>query len=337
MPIVDPRIVAAFSAHAGVLTRRQAVELGLSGSDIDHMVRRGGWVAVRRGVYATRKSWDALDEHRGRPLLLARAASAAMLTPHVMSHDSAALELQMPILAPSPLLVHVTRFGVLGSRTEHGIKHHLAPFIPEQITFVGDRPVLNLARTACDIAREHGVLRGAVAADSALRMGASRTDLAHACDPMRNWPNVTIVRTVVDLADPGSESVGESMARLLVLELGIGRPQTQFGLRDGGRKAWCDLRVGRHIFEFDGRVKYLAESDGGVATKDANQVLWEEKQRQDFICGFKLGMSRIVYADLWGQARDQAKRRLMREYLDTQARFGDSIADLAPYIVRKSG
>ena len=51
--------------------------------------------------------------------------------------------------------------------------------------------------------------------------------------------------------------------------------------------------------EPDGRVKYLRRQQGGVATRDPSKVLWDEKQRQDWVCGFKLGMSRIVWDDLW--------------------------------------
>ena len=62
----------------------------------------------------------------------------------------------------------------------------------------------------------------------------------------------------------------------------------------------------------------------------------EEKRRQDFICGFKLGISRIVWADLWGEARIRARERLRREYLDTTARVGESSADLEPFLIRRN-
>lgn len=79
-----------------------------------------------------------------------------MRMPHLISHDSAAYLLGLPILEAEPRLVHVTRFGVLGSRTEHGVKHHKAPFRMDQILFSQTRPVLDIPRTVADIAREHG-------------------------------------------------------------------------------------------------------------------------------------------------------------------------------------
>ncbi len=135
----------------------------------------------------------------------------------------------------------------------------------------------------------------------------------------------------IDLADPGAESWLESEARVLLLSLRIGRAQTQFGLTDGARTVWCDLRIGRHIFEVDGWLKYTAEL---APRRDPRETLRQEKMRQDFISGFKLGVSRITAADCHGD-REAARRRLLREYADTCARFGTDISDLAPHVVRR--
>jgi hypothetical protein len=66
------------------------------------------------------------------------------------------------------------------------------------------------------------------------------------------------------------------------------------------------------------------------------EVAWAQKERQDFITGFKLGVSRVTYRDL-GPGRAQAVARLRREYDDTVARFGTDIRDLAPYVVARRG
>ena len=151
---------------------------------------------------------------------------------------------------------------------------------------------------------------------------------------MTSWPYVTVVREAVELSDPDTDSVGETLTRELVTELGFGRPQTQFGLSAGGRTAWCDLRLGRHLFEFDGKVKYQRVDEGGFALATVEEIVWREKQRQDWVCGFKLGMSRVVWDDLFGPARERARERLRREYLDTCRRFGESVDDLTPYLAR---
>jgi hypothetical protein len=317
-----------------LLTRGQAAAAGISLVEVDRWVRRGSWTVVRRGVYTSTDHWETLDEWRGRPLLRARAASVAMRKPHVMSHSSAALQLGMQVLLPEPELVHVTRPGVLGSRTEHGVKHHKAPYQPGQVLRSHGWPVLDHARTAVDIAREQGFPAGLVAADSALRLGCTRARLRAAASAMKHWRGAEAARSVAELADEGGTNPLESLARALVIELGFGVPATQVGLTDGRREVWCDLVLGRHVFETDGRVKYLPKELGGLAG-DSHHVLWAEKARQDFVCGFKLGMSRIVYADLFGPRREQTKQRLRREYLDTAQRFGTATADLEPYRVRR--
>jgi hypothetical protein len=60
-----------------------------------------------------------------------------------------------------------------------------------------------------------------------------------------------------------------------------------------------------------------------------------EKRRQDWVGGFHLGMSRIVWDDLWGLRRAATKVRLRREFEATVARFGADVGDLAPYRVHR--
>jgi hypothetical protein len=250
-----------------------------------------------------------------------------------MSHDAAALELGLPILQASPELVHVTRPHVTGSRTEFGVKHHGAVFHPDQVVQIGGIDVLGPARTAVDIAREHGIVAGTVACDSAMRLGVRRPELVLAYEPMRYWPGVTCARAAVELADPRAESVGETLLRLLVVELGIGDVETQFEIRDGNRTARCDLRVGRHVFEFDGRIKYRRRADGGLAAASPEQVVWEEKRRQDWVCGYGLGMSRVIWPELWEPLRSRTKERLLREFRATCSRFGTELSGLTDLIV----
>jgi len=329
-----PRVVALVFRQRGLITYQQALELSLSSDRVARLRRTGAWVRVRQGVYADAEVWAGLDDSVGRPLLRVRAAHLVLEVPHVFSHDSAALVHGMSLLRPVGELVHITRLDVRGDRTKAGIKPHGAAYSPDQVQVVDGLPCLDPARTAVDVTREHGLSVGVGACDHVLRAGGSRADLRAACAVMRCWPHVGIVREAVELADGGADNAAESASRVLVTELGVGRPETQFGLTDGGRTVWCDLRVGRHIFEFDGRVKYTPRGEGGVADGDPRAAVWKQKQRQDFICGFKLGVSRITYVDLFAERR-LARARLSREYADTEARFGSAVDDLAPYIVRR--
>jgi hypothetical protein len=331
-----PDIAHTLAHQAGLITRRQALDTGMSDALVDGLVRTGRWVPVRRGVYMQADAWESLDAYDGRPRARARAAHLTMRAAHVLSHESAARELGLAILTPDEEIIHVTRRGVRGGRLEHGVKHHLAPYQRDQVLEVEGVPVLDAARTAADIAREHGYVHGTIACDAARQLGVRLGALWSAVEPMTCWPEVTVVRACIQDSDAGAESVGETLGRILLHELGLGPIQTQFELRDETGWARCDMRVGRQLFEFDGHKKYLRRDRGGLAVVDAEEVVWREKQREDWLRGYRLGMSRLVWADYWGERRARAKERILREYAATCAAYGTDVSDLAHVIVRRS-
>jgi len=294
----------------------------------------GSWVRVRRGVYAERSVWDALDRYAGPPLARAWAAHLTTGVEHVMSHDSAAHAWGLPIVLARSDLVHITRPGVWGSRTEHGVKHHLA-MSPPATELAGGLPVTGLARTAMDVAREHGYVCGTAAADRAMRWGVIADDFGDVIGGMRSWPGITDCRHAARLADPGADTPGETLTRLMLRELGIGRPDTQFPVPVQGGVAWCDLRVGRHIVEFDGRRKYRDKRDGGDAERPVQEVVWDEKVRERNITAHGLGFSRVFWDDCLGRARAMTMNRLRAEYEATVLRFGTRLPDdLAEFAIQ---
>ena len=318
-----PRLRALASTQGGLITRAQAIAAGYSPGEIRGLTRTGGpWSVVRRGVYAETEVWAAAD--REAVLRLQdRAAHLLMTRPHLISHDSAARAWRLPHLRAREPLVHVTRFGLTGSRTHEGVKHHLTRLGLLRAEMLDGMRATGLARTALDLAREHGYVHGVVACDAALQLGVPLDALEAELALMSYWPGVTQARAALGLADSGAESPGESLTRLLLLELGIGEPETQFPVRIRNGVAWADLRIGCQLFEFDGYLKLLPVEEGGVATRPASEVLWDERQRQLEICSEGLGMSRVAWADLFGARREETKRRLEAECAVTRARFGD--------------
>lgn len=327
-----PRHPLLHTDEHGLLTRRMMTRAGLDDADLRRLLRDGALVRLRHGVYVDTERWQQLDDYRARPLLRARAAQLCLRSEHVLSHDPAAIAQGLGSSDPTRALVHVTRPKVHGDAVRAGVKHHLAPYTVDQVVEVEGLRMLDRARTALDMAREHGLVAGVACCDAALRLGVTRQELAAARATMHCWPGSRVMDAALRLADPGAESWLESEARVLVTSLEIGRPETQFGLTDGTRTVWCDMRVGRHFFEVDGQLKY---TEANLLGLDPRRVLWEEKQRQDFITGFKVGVSRITAIDC-RSGRDAARIRLAREYADSCSRFGTDISDLAPYIVRRT-
>lgn len=315
------------TAQGGLITRTQCLDLGLSPLSVRSALASGEWVWMCRGVYVDSEVWDALDEFRGRPLWRAKAAVLAMRRDCVLSHDSAAHALCLDILTPEELFVHVTRAGFTGAWTKAGVKHHSARYRPEQVVHAGGMRALDMARTAVDIARERGFLDGLVAVDSALRMGVTRRELEAALEPMACWPGVTKARAAVEAGDPGAQTVIESLGRDLVIEMNIGVPDTQFPLQISTGVAWCDIRVGNHMFETDGLLKLLPVGQGGVATQPAARVLREQRRRESLICREGVGMTRWVYEDFFGARRAEAKASALRDFQVTVDRYGTELPE----------
>lgn len=319
--------LALLRRQHGLITHAQVLEVVPHRGDVRRLVRSGRLVPVRRGVLVDAEVWDAAEPFRARPLLRVRAAALSLQSPsYAFSHDSSSIVLDMGAPSPESALVHVSRAKVHGDAVRAGVKHHRAPYLHADVLEVHGLRVLGPARTALDLAREHGRAAGLAGCDAALRRGVRREELADAFSRMHCWPGSTVMRWCIEHADAGAESYLESLGRELVLELGVGVPQTQFGLSDGRREVWCDMRVGRHVYEVDGLLKYPDDPEA------ARLVLRKEKERQDFIGGFKLGVSRITAYDC-GAGRAAALGRLHREQADTDRRFGTSIDDLAPFIL----
>ncbi len=315
-----PELAALAAQQHGLVTRAQALDRGYRERELRTLTRPAGdWVTVRRGVYCLRTLWTSYDD-RGRQRLRILAVFLCATKPLVASHASAALLHGLELLTTGEL-IHMTRTGVLGGRTEHGVDYHPARIPPEDVVSVLGRACTSLARTAVDVAREEGYLAGLVVADQVLRCGVPRTELDRVMSGMTNWPHATRARAVVADADALAQSVGETVARPVLTELGFGRPQLQYMLTDGTRTTYSDFRISWHTFEMDGKAKY--DVDGPFARgRTAQQILWDEKQREDFVRGHDLGVTRFGWADLWGRPRREFQARCHRDIEATIRRVG---------------
>lgn len=323
---MDTRILAGMAGQHGLLSRRDLEARGFSSPEVRRLARAGDLVSVRRGWWTTGQHWQTLDDHRGRPRLRALAAGLALQHPFVFSHDSAALLWGLPTLRPRREFVHVTRDPVLGGRGEHGVKHHTAPYSPEQVVQVAGFDCLDIPRTVADLGRQHGFLTGVVAADAARHRGVALGALWSAVEPMVHWRGVRAVRRAILESTRGAESVGETLARMLVRELGLPEdPETQFPVVTPRGVLWCDLRVGNHVFEFNGLVKLLPPELGGVATRQVAEVVVAAAERQSLLRSERLGVSNLIWSDVWGQGRDAARTRLAREYAATERTYGRTL------------
>ncbi|MGL5816833.1 MAG: hypothetical protein ACRCYR_04675 [Phycicoccus sp.] len=142
------------------------------------------------------------------------------------------------------------------------------------------------------VAARSGAAAAIVPLDHALHGGRVTIEAVLAA---RTWPGPRLIRVVTDLerlADGGSESVGETRARLILA--GAGLPvRSQVEIRDpsGDLVGRVDLLVGdRVVVEFDGMVKY-GDADG-------REALVAEKHREDALRLLGYAVVRVIWADL---------------------------------------
>ncbi|WP_123914351.1 type IV toxin-antitoxin system AbiEi family antitoxin domain-containing protein [Georgenia muralis] len=265
----------------------------------DRASRRPDLLRVRRGTYVERERWRAATvSERHRYLVL--GTLDVLRGPAVLSHESAAVLHGLPIVGPAPQQVHVTSDAARGGRSSAGIRRHRVQTIPS-VTSVGGVLVTSVARTVVDLARGRPLASALPAADHALRTGAAtREDLMVELDQVNGARGARRARAVVLAADGRSESVGESVSRARMMELGLPLPELQREFRDAdGFVArtdfwWESLRLAG---EFDGRTKYGA---GGT------EVLWREKQREDRLRLVVGGVVRWTWTDAWDVDRFRA-------------------------------
>lgn len=205
----------------GLFSRRQARAAGHSEQDITRRLRRGEWATVGRGLLRVVDRPDQEGDELLRSVL--RVGPSA-----VASHLSAAAVWGWELLHdPREPAVTVPRDR---SRTSSpGVTLFRRTLSEDEISRVGVLPLTCPARTAVDIAADLPQIAAVVAVDSALRSGQVRLDeVRRELLRRRGMHLYSAARAVLDLADPASGSVWESVARLLFLAAGLPGPVPQF-------------------------------------------------------------------------------------------------------------
>jgi hypothetical protein len=171
------------------------------------------------------------------------------------------------------------------------------PLEPFDEAFVDTVPRLSFA--------EGLVLADAVLARRpGLKVTRTLDDLRRLCAAMDNRAAQARLNQVLDLASGASESVGESLSRALMWELGFEMPRLQVWITKDGRRIarvdyhWAQIRL---VGEFDGLQKYLRSQT--LSGKSASQAVVEEKLREDEIRSTGERVVRWVWADLLEPAR----------------------------------
>jgi hypothetical protein len=273
-----------------VLTHEQAAGCGITGAELRRSVRRGEWTAPRRGVLSILGLPTGENQVRphGRCPEIAAAALALARPDLVASSESAVAMWGLPLLFTPERPCGTMRSGNGGGQSDANA--HAAALAESEIGRWFGVDVTVPSRSIVDLARNHGVRAGLVAADAALHERiTTEAALQLAVLRARGWPGVRAARRVVELADARAESPLESLTRLLVIDHGLPVPELQIWVEtDEGMVRvdgiWLDRNV---VLEVDGLLKYKAED-----------AFPNEKLRQEALERAGYRVVRVMWRDL---------------------------------------
>jgi hypothetical protein len=292
--------------------RREALDEGWSDGELDRLVRAGELARLRRGAYVDSVlPIDAAERHR----LLVRATLAALRRPAVVSHQSAAVLLGLPLWDVALDRVHVTRVPPAWTDRSGVMCCHVARLRDDEIVEIDGVPVTSPVRTALDLARSLRHEAAVVTLDAALHNGlltheALRTRLFD----IAGTPGSRSAARAVRAADGRSASVGESRSRVILTRWKLAPSALQFEVRSplGAVIGRTDFAWEQHglVGEFDGRVKYGRLLRPG---QDPGDAVFAEKQREDAIRDEGWGVVRWIWGDLERPDRFAARVRRAQE------------------------
>lgn len=284
------------------LTRDLAAE-GIGSGAIRRLVREEQLTRVRRGGFVPANE-DADHRH------LIGATMPRLGPGHVVSHNSAAWLHGLPGDARLLSRVVVTKPGKGGTAVGPYVHRYRTPLPDGDIEVVDGLARTTLARTVVDLGRCGELGFAVAAADAALRRGLSPDLLMVHLGATRRH-GIRRARTMTELADPRSESAGESLSRVAIWRLGLPTPELQYEVVVRGKRyrsdfGWPEQQV---LGEFDGKVKYGDLVRPGETPAD---VVMREKRREADLRSLGWWVVRWTYADIWNPDRLE---RLLRPAL----------------------
>ena len=301
-------MTSGLPAAADLWRTDQLLACGLNSRSIAQLAEAAELVRVRRGCYARGEWWRQLSSTAQRRQLISAHALGTLTTSSggfVYSHVSGA-SLHGLQLWKVDNRVHLTQES-RPSRISHGrdVVAHTRFLESRELCFVDGLPSTSLERTVVDCCLMFTVPQAVILMDHAARLGANLGLIKAQCGILAGRNGVVALRRALELADPRSESAGESLTRELLQRLRITPPVPQYVVRTpiGEHRldfAWPERKV---ALEFDGRSKYFDYRPTG-------DVLFEERRREKALMEQGWTILRIEWKNLFNEV--EFKYRVLR-------------------------
>jgi very-short-patch-repair endonuclease len=261
----------------------------LSVPPIRGRVRRRDWERLSHGVFLPAQDRCLAEELHAWRLVLPRTAAFSHLTVAEL------MDWWLPAGIPHPVFVAMSNDDPRARRPGLFVCRHTQPFA---ITIIDGLPVTTAAETLLAAARDLGVLDLVIMADAALRLKhCTLTELMITARQRRR--GAPVLRSVIPLLDPRSESPWESIMRVLHRAAGIPVTPQHEVVDDFGRfVARVDLRIDgtRRAHEYDGADHREAEVHEQDLARD-RRLLGAGWQRHGFTSRQLLSSGAEIIAD----------------------------------------
>ncbi|PZE95811.1 hypothetical protein DEI95_00185 [Curtobacterium sp. MCBD17_008] len=283
-------IVAGRAAHEAAGMQRlhiirggTADPTGRRGADLVAAADRGVLVRLAPGRYVEAERWRAADP-RTRHLARIDAIDDRIAQRLVVSHVSAVALHGLPWSGELPEVVDVIDPHRETAQSLRLLRKHPGKGRATRVVRTpSGRAVTDLLTTVVDIALTQELRRSVPVLDVALQRGTDRAALQAELSSRSAVHGRDRARFAIAFADQRTGSVGESIARVALDEVGAPRPRLQVDFQDrAGFVARVDFWFPDQgiVLEFDGAAKYWdpALRAAGLTAED---VLVQEKRRED--------------------------------------------------------
>jgi very-short-patch-repair endonuclease len=276
----------------GILDLADLRRAGLPGRDVARLVRRGELTRLARGWYAV----GPIPDERDRHVLATRAALRSHGGRAVAGHHSALLMLAAPTYQADLGAVRLSRRTPGPTSTTAALR--LGRCVPPEMQ--GSETV-SPALAAVQHGLSAGPVSALVAADGVLHRGlATSAEFQTVLDLVTGHPYSAGIAELLQGADGRHESPGETRLALALRLQGVtATPQVVIP----GSRAVVDFLLDEApvVIEFDGRVKYGREADEVDPfgrRRSREQVVWDEKRREDRLRELGYEVVRVTWSDL---------------------------------------
>lgn len=243
-------------------TARQARLRGYDQDQLRELIDRGKLRRLLRGVYVSSLAVDSLS---------LRCSAVRLVVPHdaVVCDRTAAWLHGVDVFAfwelERPLPLEIAVDPALAPPRRQGVRSAKRALVKGDREIVHGISVTTRRRTAmdlgCKLRRHHAM----ASIDALLRLGGfTVTDMRAELVRFRRRRGVIQLRELIEVADPLSESPGESRLRLAIVDAGLPTPVSQYWVEvDGVLVFRLDLAYPRLkiCIEFDGRQFHTTRED----------------------------------------------------------------------------